>query len=85
VNKIILFFKSKAFKEGYNSGKSSLQNPYADVATQQNIREGMGASPWWDTNHKEFWDWDKGFRKRLIEKYPWTPEKAKNFPLRMFW
>jgi hypothetical protein len=65
MNKLILFFKSKAFKEGY----TSVKNPYADAATDHNLKNGLGASPWWDTNYKPFIDWEQGSSAKSYEKF----------------
>jgi hypothetical protein len=72
MNKVILFFKSKAFKDGYNSGGSELDNPYTEDATIQNLDTGMGASPHWDTNHKAFIDWRLGAGVKRYEQIDWS-------------
>ena len=60
---IFNLLKSKAYKQGFQSGKAvenGIDNPYADEATMDNINNGMGASPWWDTRYKPFIDWEHG-------------------------
>ena len=56
-------FKSKEYKEGWQAGKSGgseIDNTYSEAATSDNLKQSMGASPWWDTNYKPFTDWDQG-------------------------
>lgn len=68
-------FKSKAFQEGWQAGKNGkteIDNPYSDAATEDNLSRGMGASPWWDTAYKPFIDWRKGMidaRRKEVDAY----------------
>lgn len=60
---ILNALKSTAYREGWQAGKDrkwDMNNPYSDQATDDNLRRGMGASPWWDTNYKPFIDWQSG-------------------------
>lgn len=64
----MLLFKSKEYKEGWRAGRKGtdkLDNPYSCDASRHNLKHGMGASPWWETNYKPFIDWNMGRRDAL--------------------
>lgn len=69
------FLKPKEYKQGKRAGeegKGIMDNPYKDEATLHNIKNGMGASPWWITTYKPFIYWQQGWfdgRKPIVDAY----------------
>jgi hypothetical protein len=62
--KLNLMFASKAYRDGWiaaERGAGEINNPYADAATEDNRRRGMGGSPWWDTRYEPFHRWVRGW------------------------
>jgi hypothetical protein len=63
IEKLKFALRSKEYKEGFAAavaGVHSFPNPYNDKATDDNLRRGMGASPYWETRYAPFSRWQKG-------------------------
>jgi hypothetical protein len=63
---------SKAYRMGLAAGKAGageIDNPFNEQATDDNLRRGMGGSPWWDTKYRPFIMWQQGRSDAVYKRW----------------